>query len=31
MGIDQLLCLTLDKNDPLKQFLGKILINLIQI
>ena len=23
MGIDRLLCLTLNRNDPLKQFLGK--------
>ena len=27
MGIDRLLCLTLNTNDSLKQFLGKILHN----
>ena len=29
MGIDRLLCLTLNTNDSLKQFLGKILLNLM--
>ena len=29
MGIDHLLCLTLNTNDSQKQFLGKILLNLI--
>ena len=29
MGIDHLLCLTLNTNDSLKQFLGKILLNLM--
>ena len=29
MGIDRLLCLTLNTNDLLKQFLGKILLNLM--
>ena len=29
MGIDHLLCLTLNTNDSLKQFLRKILLNLI--
>ena len=29
MGIDHLLCLTLTTNDLLKQFLGKILPNLM--
>ena len=27
MGTDRLLCLTLNTNDSLKQFLGKILLN----
>ena len=31
MGIDHLLCLTLNTNDSLKQFLGKILLNLMDI
>ena len=31
MGIDHLLCLTLNTNDLLKQFLRKILPNLIKI
>ena len=29
MGVDRLLCLTLNTNDSLKQFLGKILLNLM--
>ena len=29
MGIDHLLCLTLNANDSLKQFLRKILLNLM--
>ena len=29
MGIDRLLCLTLNTNDSLKQFLEKILLNLM--
>ena len=29
MGIDRLLWLTLNTNDSLKQFLGKILLNLM--
>ena len=29
MGIDRLLCLTLNTNNSLKQFLGKILLNLM--
>ena len=29
MGIDRLLCSTLNTNDSLKQFLGKILLNLM--
>ena len=29
MGIDRLLCLTLNTNDLLKQFLGKILLSLM--
>ena len=29
MGVDRLLCLTLYTNDSLKQFLGKILLNLM--
>ena len=29
MGIDRLFCLTLDTNDLLKQFLRKILLNLM--
>ena len=31
MSIDHLLCLTLNTNDSLKQFLGKILLNLIDL
>ena len=29
MGIDHLLCLTLNTNDSLKEFLEKILLNLM--
>ena len=31
MSIDRLLCLTLNTNDSLKQFLGKILLNLMDL
>ena len=31
MGIDRLLCLTLNTNDSLKQFFGKILLNLMDL
>ena len=31
MGIDRLLCLILNTNDSLKQFLGKILLNLMDL
>ena len=31
MGIDRLLCLTLNTNDSLNQFLGKILLNLMDL
>ena len=31
MGINHLLCLTLNTNDLIKQFLGKILLNLMDL
>ena len=31
MGLDRLLCLTLNTNDSLKQFLEKILLNLMDL